>query len=295
LALFKNMKNHTQLKTALTLVLALLVGGVALGMAAVSAWQRGSTDVERVMLVALACACVGAVHLLPALAPRRILWPLWAGCFLLTVFGHAGFFAFAATKAGEARAGQSAQALAIRAQQARITETLSGIKARPMSQVAAQLSRPVHDDKRRALEIELSEARRAATLHDELLRLEAMTASNAGVTDPVITHFSEVTGANEDAITLVLNLGAAAILEVLGVVLWLEVLKPREFTGASKQSEIAPQSLPSLQDAPVDRLRAAITAGQCKPTVASIRGFLGCSQATAMRLRREIAVVSCSV
>lgn len=93
----------------------------------------GDTPLDRALLVALSCVTVAAVHLLPALTKRRMMWPLWAGCFVMAVYGHAGFFAFASVKAGEARAGQrSAQATATKTHRAAIEATLGTIKVRPL-------------------------------------------------------------------------------------------------------------------------------------------------------------------
>lgn len=57
--------------------------------------------------------------------------------------------------------------------------------------------------------------------------------------------------------------------------------------GDTKSSVVIP-----VADDPVTDLRQAIDAGRCKPTVAGIRSFLGCSQAKAMELRRALLVVT---
>jgi hypothetical protein len=280
------MRGVRTMKKPLTVALAVLVLVTALVMAAVAAWQRADTSIDRALLVALGCVTVCAVHLLPALTKRRMMWPLWAGCFLMAVYGHAGFFAFATVKAGDARAANSAQAKAVQAQRQTITDTLATIKARPLSQVALQLSRTHDGAKREALEIELGEAKRAAALRDELVRLEAVTADNVTVTDPVVMQLVTVTGASERAVMLVLNLVMAGMLELVGVVLWLELTNGGEL--AQGVARDAPTEAPSKPLAPIDRLRDAIDAGQCRPTVADIRRFMACAQGKAQQLRREL-------
>jgi hypothetical protein len=287
---FQKMKTHTRIKTTLTIVLAVMALGSSLLMAGAAAWQRSETPLDRALLLALSCVTVSAVHLLPSLTKSRAMWPLWVGCFVLAVYGHAGFFAFAGIKAGEARSSQSVQVQTIKAQQARITETLDTIKARPLAQVAALLSRTTAQDRREALTVELHEAKRAAALRDDLLRLEAELGSNATVTDPVTAQIASVTGANTQAVALALSLCMAALLELLGVLLWLELTSAqgstdRDSLGDTHTQESQPQTPTALEV-----LREAVTAGKCKPTVASIRQFMQCGQAKASELRRELVV-----
>lgn len=285
---FQKMKTQTRIKTTLTLALALMVLLASLLMASAAAWQRSEAPLDRALLVILSCVTVSAVHLLPSLTKSRAMWPLWFGCFVLAVYGHAGFFAFAAERAGEARASQSVQAKNIKAQQARITDTLDTIKARPLAQVAALLSRTTVQDRREALTIELSEAKRAVTLRDDLLRLEAELISNATVTDPVTAQITAVTGANTQAVALVLNLGAAALLEAIGVLLWLELTTSQGRTDRDGLGDTHIQERHPHTPTALEVLREAVTAGECKATVAGIRQFMQCGQAKAMELRREL-------
>ena len=287
---FQKMKTHTRIKTTLTIVLAVMALGSSLLMAGAAAWQRSETPLDRALLLALSCVTVSAVHLLPSLTKSRAMWPLWGGCFVLAVYGHAGFFAFAGIKAGEARSSQSVQVQTIKAQQVRITQTLDAIKARPLAQVAAQLSRTTTQERREALIVEFNEAKRAAALHDELLRLEVELGSNATVTDPVTAQIASVTGANTQAVGLALNLGAAALLELLGVLLWLELTTAHGRTDRDSLGDTHTQERQPHTPTVLEVLREAVTAGKCKPTVASIRQFMQCGQAKASELRRELVV-----
>ena len=167
--------------------------------------------------------------------------------------------------------------------------SLDTIKARPLAQVAALLSRTTAQDRREALTVELHEAKRAAALRDDLLRLEAELGSSSS-TDPVTAQIASVTGANTQAVALVLNLGAAALLELLGVLLWLELTTAQGRTDRDSLGDTHTQERQPHTPTALEVLREAVTAGKCKPTVASIRQFMQCGQAKASELRRELVV-----
>jgi hypothetical protein len=274
-------------KKKLTLVLAVMVLGASLLMAGAAAWQRSETPLDRALLVVLSCVTVSAVHLLPSLTKSRAMWPLWAGCFMLAVYGHAGFFSFASTRANEARAEQSQHTLALKSQQARVRETLQSITARPLASVAGQLSRTTDQNRREALAVELNEAKRAAELRDSLLRIEVELGSNVATVDPVMRQLSAVTGANTQTVALIFNLGAAALVEVLGAVLWVQLIAT-ENKAICAAGDTDAQSKPPMQSSGVDALRSAVSEGRCRATVKGVREFMGCSQAKAMELRRQL-------
>ncbi len=302
------------MKRAVTIALAAGVLLVALAMASASAWQRAQ-GVDRVLLVAMACAVVAAVHLLPALVRSRWVWPLWGLCFLVAVFGHAGFLAFAGQGAAESRHAASAQVQALQAREAAIREALASINARPVSVVAAHLSRAKTPERAQALEAELTEARRAAVLRDELVTVAtlAQAAATEGVTDPVTQGVARVLGVSVQAVTLVVNMTMAALVELLGAVLWVAALRSapaRKPDGVTRESHVTNAPVPVMSavdplasDAdgvstegygvgvdgdPLAGLRAAIDRGECRATVSSIRAFLSCSQSRAMQIRREL-------
>jgi ABC-type multidrug transport system fused ATPase/permease subunit len=264
------------MKKPLNLALAVLVLLTALAMASVAAWQRADSAVDRVLLVALACVTVVTVHLLPSLTKMRMKWPLWVVCFLMAVYSHACFFSFASLKAGEEHTTRSKQALWVQAQQQTIADTLATIKARPLATVAAQLARTSDTDKRDFLGVEFREAKRAADLRDDLIRLGSVTDSSV-VTEPVIALIANVTGISQQSALLMLYLVMAAMMELVGVLLWLELFNLDDVT-----------PIPAEPLSPLDRLRLSVDSGECKPTVASIRQFMGCGQVRAMHLRREL-------
>lgn len=307
-------------RKTITLALAFAVLLVAVGMAAVSAWGRGFDLVDKALMIALAVAVVTAVHLLPALSRSRAVWPLWLACFVVAVHGHAGFLLQAGEKVATARHAPQSQAL--QDQREAIGQALANIKARPVTVVAAQLARDQSPERKQALTVELMESQKAAALRDELVTLaqkRADDAGNGGVTDPVTKGISGVTGLSVQAVTLTVAMVTAALLELVGVVLWRAALRPepvapalpvaaqvvnpppennagesREMTGnhdilsGSRAGEDAqPEPVQAPAD-PVALLREAVARGEVALSVRDIRRFLSCSQARASELRRAL-------
>lgn len=239
-----------------TLALAVGVLGVAMGMAAVSAWGRGADLLDRVLLVALACAVVAGVHLLPALVKSRAVWPLWVALFVVAVHGHAGFLMHAGQSVSEAvtHARQVPQIQALVEQQTALQAALNGITARPVAVVAAQLARDQTPEKRAALQVELIESQRAVTLRDSLVNLskERVTlASHAPASDPVTQGLALVTGWTLQGVTLAVAMVTAALLELLGVTLWRAALLPEPVTAALPVVAPDPAHDAHLSPAPV--------------------------------------------
>jgi hypothetical protein len=309
-------------RKTITLALAFAVLLVAVGMAAVSAWGIGFDLVDKALMIALAVAVVTAVHLLPALCKSRAVWPLWLACFVVAVHGHAGFLLQAGEKVATARHAPQAQAL--QDQREAIGQALANIKARPVAVVAAQLARDQGPERRQALQVELMESQKAAALRDELVTLaqkRADDAGNGGVTDPVTRGISGVTGLSVQAVTLTVAMVTAALLELVGVVLWRAALRPElvapalplasqtvtpaeimpvkveksvEMTGnhdilsvprAGEDAQLEPVQAPAD---PVALLREAVARGEVALSVRDIRRFLSCSQARASELRRAL-------
>ena len=307
-----------KVERTLTLALGVAVLLVAVGMAAVSAWGRGFDLVDKALMVALAVAVVAAVHLLPALCKSWAVWPLWLACFVVAVHGHAGFLLQAGEMVATARHAPQAQALI--EQREAIGQALASIKARPVAVVAAQLARDQSPERRQALQVELMESQKAAALRDELVTLaqkRADDAGNGGVTDPVTKGLALVTGLSVQTVTLTVAMVTAALLELVGVVLWRAALRPEpvapgaaqavnpppeNWAGesgdkAGKGSLLSPEptmmetAQPEPVQAPADPvalLREAVARGEVALSVRDIRRFLSCSQARASELRRAL-------
>lgn len=279
--------------------LAVTVTLTAMAMAGVAAWDRGGTLLDRTLLLALSVAICAATHLLPALSKRPAVWLLWGACLLGTMYGHLTFFTHAGMRAAELRGSQSAVAQVFDDQAGVTREALDGIKARPVTVVARELSRAKSEQRREALEAELSEARRAAALRDGLVRVaQAQGAARLDDrADPVMARLSAVTGGSEASIGVLVGVALALLLELLGAFLWCEALSGRVLPSPSEDRDSpntersharAREDCPDTahDDASVLRLRQAVESGVCRPTVASIRVFMACSQARALELRR---------
>lgn len=295
-----------QAKKGVTLALAVGVLGVAMGMAAVSAWSRGTDLLDKCLMVAMACAVVLGVHLLPALVKSLAIWPLWVALFAVAVHGHAGFLMHAGQSVSEAvtHARQAPQLQALDQQQAALQAALNGITARPVAVVAAALARDQTPERRAALQLELIESQKAAALRDELVTLAQKRADDAGhggVTDPVTKGISAVTGLSAQSVTLAVAMVTAALLELVGVVLWRAALRPEPVapvhpvTAQAVNPPPEPMMMATAQPEPVQApadpvamLREAVARGEVALSVRDIRRFLSCSQARASELRRAL-------
>lgn len=270
-------------------LLAAFMTLTAMGMAAVAAWDRGGTAVDRALLVAMAVTICAGTHLLPAISRRRIAWLIWSACLLGTIYGHLTFFTHTALRAGTVRAQQAAPVTDITRQIDATQAALAGISARPVATVARDLAYTKSERRRAVLQEELTEAKRAARLRDEMVGVTgAATSTRAAETsDPVMARLAVVTGSNEGSIALAVGIGFAILLELTGAFLWCEVFRRRDEPATEREG--CPEQEISAEGDPLDDLRKAIDAGLCKPTVSSIRVFLGCGQARAMEMRRALA------
>ncbi len=263
--------------------LAAFVTLTAVGMAAVAAWDRGGSAIDRALLVAISVAICLGTHLIPALSKRKLAWLLWAGCLLGTTFGHVVFFTHSSLRAGEVRAMHAVQVVGTEKQIEAAREALAGITARPVAVVATELAATQGRRERSVLRLELAEAQRAAALRDEVVRLSG-TSTAAQVTetgDVVFARLAAVTGSNADGIALLIALGFSVLLELVGAFLWCEALHSSANVSESTDTQ------PIAAD-PIASLRAAIAAGKCRGTVAGIRAHMGCGQSKAMALRRAL-------
>lgn len=205
-------------------LMALFVLTTATGIAIVWAWDRGTSPTERILLTSLAVVVVLAVHVLPALIKRPVVWLLWSVCLCVAIYSHAGFFSMVTAKSAQQRGEQSLARQAVQDQIDAIQATLATIKARPLAQVSALLSYTKDPVRIEVLSMELAEAQRAAKLRDELVTLRAKQTTNVSVADAVTELVTHVSGMSEAGVTLIVNLVTALLLELIGVMLWLEVL-----------------------------------------------------------------------
>ncbi len=272
-----------------TAVAAALVSLCGVGMAAAAAFERAATPVDRALVLAVAVTITLAAHVLPALARRTggkgpavgSIWGLWLACMGITIYGHATFFSGAAAHAGSARA----SAVQTSTHTAALTDQLANISARPLGMVAIdlaaaharaaalnlQLTRCEQDQPGRcgarrlavqqaqartdALKTEHTEAQRAADLREQLAASAAAldTRRAAAAVDPVAGQLARLTGANVEALTLLVAVLSAVVVELLAAVLWSEALR-------APQPDAATAALRLFADDQEKRIAAARTA-----------------------------------
>jgi hypothetical protein len=251
---------------------------------------------------------------------------LWLACMAATCYGHAVFFVMAQKHAGELRAaavpvvvthGRGLTEIAADradaiARLARVTERRCGDRCATVRIERATLSARLD-----ALTIEADEAKRADAAQDR-----AAAARAAAAADPVtgaLTAFG-LPAAHAD---LIAGLAFAAVLEGVACFAWLLALRPDaeieiavtpvgQGSHAEAVTAVTPASIPSapvtepvtasaVEPVPalespavgqvddVTQVRRAVTAGTLRPTVIQIRKYLGCSQARAAAVRKQLA------
>lgn len=259
--------------------------------------------------------------------PRRVRLAghlLWAACMLTAINSHAYFFLFAAQHAAQRRAEAAPVVVTeitgrsltvVMSERAEVSARLAtanalscsgkctGLEARRIT-LAARLE---------ALNAEVSDIRRAQDLDDR-----AMTQHDSVMTDPVTARLGALLGTSGARVELLTGLTFAAVLEGVACLLWTIALHPQRqppveavvpavastVTESRDDAEadcigdtapvqpMTPMSIPSPTPTTVDHdamlLAHDITAGRLRPTVADIRRHLGCSQARATALRRQI-------
>ena len=284
----------------LILVMAVTVTGTAIAMAALAALDRGGLLSDQILLVVMSVMITALAHLLPSLTRNKLAWIVWAGCLVVTIYGHLTFFSNASIRAGEVRAQNSLQAHDMERQIESVTRVLEGIVARPVTVIARDLSITQDYRARLSLKKELKESERAVSLSEQLLilkneeKLDHVTQSK----DKVTALLSSVTGSNESAISLLTSLACAVLIELAGALLWHEVLRESNERSLSTASggighiQSAEEAMPSAvvrqPEDTLSKLEDAVKRGLCKPTVASIRVFVGCGQARAVALRKQL-------
>ncbi|WP_247539141.1 hypothetical protein [Ralstonia pseudosolanacearum] len=263
---------------------------------------------------------------------RAVASVLWLACMAAVCFGHANFFLLAQRHAGELRASAvpvaepvpTARSLtAVMAERATVTGLLATTNAQRCSGNCTTLEarRVTLTAKLEALEAEADEFRRRQSAQDR-----AENRRDALVADPVTARLAALLGMTATRVDLLSGLAVAAVLEGVACLLWTLTLRSRPsardappvatpvMTGhvpapaspvpvsGSHEAEAeshAPVSEPftplQTSDSPdpdVRQLAQAVAAGHVRPTVSDIRRFLGCAQARAIALRRQLVVLN---
>lgn len=298
-------------------LLAVTATATAACLSVMAGWQRGGWAAERALWIAVGVVLVVAAHLLPALFRshgwriRVIGAALWLACMAATCYGHAVFFVMAQKHAGELRAEavpavvtQGRGLAEIAADRADAVARLARVTERRCSDRCAtvRIERATLTARLDAIDVEAAEAKRAEAAQDN-----AAAARATAMADPVtgaLTAFG-LPVAHAD---LVAGLAFAAVLEGVSCFAWLLALRPADVTeiavtpahqgsNAESVTEVtdasnavaALESPTDDQSDDVTRVVTAIAAGQLRATVTEIRKFLGCSQATAAAVRKQLA------
>ena len=286
-------------------------------LSVMAGWQRGGFLAERVLWIAVGVVLVVAAHLLPALC-RPFGWRirvigavLWIGCMAATCYGHAVFFLLAQKHAGEVRAAAVTQSVTLGRNLAEIASDRAGVVAR-LARVterrcaepcpSLRIERATLAAKLEALDTESAEARRQEAAQDR-----ATAERDAAKADPVtgtLTAFGIASG----RVDLVAGLAFAAVLEAVACFCWLLALRPVESRKPNTGAAVTPVTAVShaMTEAPIDpaqpvepavieasddvtRVTTEITEGRLRATVTDIRKYLGCSQARAAAVRKQLA------
>jgi hypothetical protein len=301
--------------------LAMVATGTALCISALAGWQRGGALSERFVWVGISLVLVVSAHLLPALVRHAsivvhiVASLLWAACMATACYGHATFFLLAQRHAGELRASAVAvvppsistrSLTVVMAERATLVAQLATARARYCVGNCATLEarRVTLAAKLDALNAEADDVRRRQSRDDQVT-----AKRDALLADPVTTRLAALLGTTTSRVDLLSGLAFAAVLEGVACLLWTLALQhpPRaaaepDVTQAShapstisSKTAIASRALPNAPlvagptEVDVTQLIKDIAAGRVRATVADIRRHLGCSQAKAVALRRQLA------
>jgi hypothetical protein len=310
------------------LLLAVVATGTAISMSVLAGWQRGGWLAERLVWVAIGVVLVAGAHLLPALcrsAPlsgRVVGAVLWLGCMAATSYGHATFFLLSQFHAGELRVSTipvvrtpaHRELTAVMANRASLTAELARSDARRCTRDCPtwQARRTSLAARLDALDAEAADVRRYQAMEDGNAE-RRVTARD----DPVTARLATLCGIADAGLDLFAGLAFAAVLEGVACLLWWIALTPqarespvtdrhgpahdvtaetpmttlvKSPTPTTVRSTIPPVVQPTITAPELDiaRLRRDIESGVVKLTVAGIRQHLGCSQAKASVLRRQL-------
>lgn len=295
------------------LALAVAATGTAVCMSVLAGWQRGGWLSERLVWVAAGVVLVAGAHLLPALcrsaplALRGIGTGLWIGCMAAASWGHATFFLLSQSHAGEVRGAAIPVAsvpphrtlTAVMTERASVATHLAVADAQRCIRgcPALRIRRASMAARLDALDAEVADVHRYQTIEDG-----NAAHRDAVRDDPVTARLAALQGVTNARLDLFTGLAFAAVLEGTACLLWWIALLPQRSASpvtdrheagtavtAAVQAVMA-VTTPAITEpaTEVTTLRHDIEAGIVKPTVAGIRRHLGCSQAKAAALRRQV-------
>jgi hypothetical protein len=276
-----------------------------------------------VVLVAGAHLLPALCRLAP-LSGRVVGAVLWLGCMAAASYGHCTFFLLSQLHAGELRMSAVPVAsipahrelTAVMADRASVTAELARADARRCIRDCPtwQARRTSFAARLNALDAEAADVRRYQAIEDGNAE-NRVTARD----DPVTARLAALCGIVDTKLDLSAGIVFAAVLEGVACLLWWLALPPpasessvtnrhgvthdvtaetapvttlvQSPSPTTVQSTVPPVVQPTvtLPESDIARLRREIESGAVRPTVAGIRQHLGCSQAKASALRRQLA------
>ncbi|MFM0644984.1 hypothetical protein PQR14_11675 [Paraburkholderia bryophila] len=280
------------------------------------------------LLVCVGAVLVVAAHLLPALCRphgwriRALGVVLWIGCMTATCYGHAVFFVMAQKHAGDVRAAVVPVASAPGRNLAEIASDRAGVVAR-LARVAelkcgdrcaaVRIDRTILNARLVALDVESAEVTRR-----ELALDRAEAKRTAAKADPLAGLLADF-GVTVRRVDLVVGMTFAVVIEGVACFCWLLALRPAHTTAnAVTPAQDVSHGVPVTRVTPAStvvapgrndvtklmetanstageraddlaRVLTAISDGTLRGTVTEIRKHLGCSQAKAATLRKQLA------
>lgn len=300
---------------------------VSLGIALYTGWQSGGLLIERIIRIALVGVAVVFVHWLPLGwsvlrgSARFAAFALWTIAITVVLYGQLTFFMVSQQHAGDLRAATAqvpfvptstdllsrrsrteiakeatkvSTALA-RAQAERCVDDCPTLKIRRV-RLAAEI---------KVLNTEADEAKRREASEDwrnsQADRVDEQRAKLRA--DPIAFAVASWLGATEHYLELIIGLAHAVVLEGAAIMSWIfvsvalgrdagrNVIASDHALGTPDRNsgvEIGPsRAVLSEDDQLLERIQAAVVAGELKPTQDSIRKLLRCSQPKAGRLNRK--------
>lgn len=232
----------------MTTTLAVVASCTAVCMSVIGGWQRGGWLTERLVWVAVGVVLVAGAHLLPALlqeSPRLLRVTgsvLWATCLATACYGHATFFLFSMSHAGEARA--TALATPVHAPLSVPAPVRSGDIADARADVVAKLARlnalrcTSHCEtlqirraelaaKLTALGVQAEDARREQAWVELEMEQDrrALARQDAARDDPVTSRISMWLGVGTGTIDLAVGLAFSLVLEGFACLCWFAAMR----------------------------------------------------------------------
>ncbi|MDR5879655.1 hypothetical protein [Caballeronia sp. LZ032] len=298
------------------LVLAAASTGTAVCISVLAGWQRGGWLSERLVWVAMGVVLVASAHLLPALcrpapvAVRAVGFVLWLGCMGAASFGHATFFLLSQLHAGEVRIAAipviSVPAhrtlTAVMADRVSVVSDLAVVNARHCIRDCSALwiRRASLAARLNALDAEATDVRRYQVIENG-----NVARRDSARDDPVTARLAALRGVADMRLDLFVGLAFAAVLECTACLLWWIAMQPRQeaprvtdhdglvspimvAVATGREADAPSVTTMTELEIEVSKLRRDIDAGIVRPTVASIRQYLNCSQARAAALRKRV-------